>query len=225
LVDKTAFAARCVERGLPTPEVYLEIENGEVSRRAWDQPGLPPVDVIAKRRPGKGGHVMMRWEFQQDGNYLSDRGERLSGEQVVEHLRLDAKSMALIVVCRVVNHPDILCMAGPAENILTTCRLLTGQNESQEIEALSSTFKIAVDPLVAVNVHFGGLASPVDVKTGTLGRGIETSPLGVPVDIHPVSGAPITGTKLPLWEATIDLVKRAHEGFPEAIFVGWETSG
>lgn len=220
--NKQAFAQRCIERNLPTPEVYLEVEDGEVVPRCWDQPGLPRNDIIVKRREGKGGHVMMRWEVQPDGRYLGDTGECLDAEGVLDLLRHDSHSMALIAVRRVVNHPDILCMAGSEEKILTTCRLVTGLNEAGVPEVLSSTFKIAVDQSVADNVHFGGLASPVDVHTGSLGPGIETSPLGVPVDVHPVSGAPIAGAKLPMWDDVLALVKRAHEGFPEAIFVGWD---
>jgi hypothetical protein len=222
LGNKSAFAMRCRERGLPTPPLYLELQRGEIIQREWKSDSLPPVDLIVKRRVGKGGHVMMRWEYLGDDEYRGSDGEVLGSAALMGRLKEDSAEIPFIVVKRMRNHPDILDFAGPGGNILTSCRLVTAFNENDEPEVVSSTYKIAVDQTVADNVHFGGLASPVDIRTGMFGPGISTSPLGVPVDVHPLSGARITGTKLPLWEETLSLVKRAHRQFPEAIFIGWD---
>lgn len=222
LGSKAAFNQRCQQHALPTPPVYLELEGGEVIHRAWQEDSLPPVDLIVKRRRGKGGHVMMRWAYQGEAGYLSAEGETLDAAQLLERMRVEASEIPFLVVKRIKNHADILDLAGADGNILTTCRLLTALNEHGDYEAVSSTFKIAVDQIVADNVHFGGLASAVDLETGTLGPGIPTAPLGVAVDHHPLTGARITGKPLPCWKETVDLSIRAHSGFPEAIFVGWD---
>jgi len=222
LGNKSLFAKRCLERGLPSPPLYIELEKGEVVPREWKSELLPPVDLIVKRRSGKGGHVIMRWEYQGDDGYLSADGERLEAAPLLERLKADSAEIPFLVLKRMRNHPDILGFAGIDGRILTTCRLVTAINEHGEPETVSSTFKIAVDQTVADNVHFGGLASPVDVATGELGPGLSTSPLGEPVHVHPLSGVRITGTKLPLWEETLSLVARAHRDFDEAIFIGWD---
>jgi len=222
LGDKWAFAARCKENHLPTPPIYLELNAGKIILRDIAKEQLPAFDLIVKPRVGRGGHVMMRWEYLGAGRYQSNSGEERQADALIKKLRAESKKTSFIVTKRMVNHSDILGFAGPGGKILTTCRMVTGIDENGEPELLSATYKIAVTQTVADNVHFGGLASAVNIETGELGYAISTAPLGVPIDVHPVSGLRITGTRLPLWTESVSLVKRAHLGFPEAIFIGWD---
>src|SRR5262249_8226266 len=41
-------------------------------------------------------------------------------------------------------------------------------------------------------------------------------------DTHPVTGAQITGRKLPLWDEVLDLARRAHEAFGDQVAIGWD---
>jgi hypothetical protein len=222
LGDKVAFAERCRERALTTPTLYLALRKGEVIHHDWKREGLPASDLIVKQRVGRGGHLMTRWEYLGQDLYVDNNGNQLDSNKLLQQLKVESREVNMIVVARIVNHPEILAFAGPGGKILTTCRLVTAFNEMGEAEVLTATFKIAVKQTVADNVHFGGLASPVNIQTGALGPGISTAPLGEHVDVHPVSGMRITGTKLPLWKETVDLVRRAHAEFPESIFIGWD---
>jgi hypothetical protein len=78
---------------------------------------------------------------------------------------------------------------------------------------------VAVD-----NIHAGGIAAPIDLKTGRLGRATD---LGQRVtsrwhEQHPETGAPILGREMPHWQASLDLVRRAHEAFGDRVVVGWD---
>jgi hypothetical protein len=79
---------------------------------------------------------------------------------------------------------------------------------------------------VVDNIHAGGIAAPVDLATGRLGRATD---LGVRVDSawharHPVTGAPIEGRILPLWPEALELVKRAHDLIGDRVVVGWDVA-
>jgi glutathione synthase/RimK-type ligase-like ATP-grasp enzyme len=39
-----------------------------------------------------------------------------------------------------------------------------------------------------------------------------------------LSGAAITGRILPMWQETVELVRKAHAAFPDRITVGWDVS-
>jgi len=222
LSDKGKFAARCNENDLPTPTIFVVAENGVIKARAWKEKGLPKVDLIVKRRIGKGGRRMMRWEFIGDDQYRSAEGKTLSTEKLISLLKRESMINALLVMKRMRNHYTINDLSGANADVLTTVRMVTGLNEQGEPELVSSTFKIGVNQTIADNVHFGGLAAPVDVHTGELGSGVSTMPLRQPVEPHPTTGAAIRGRKLPLWKEACDLVKRAHIAVPEMVFIGWD---
>jgi len=222
LSDKGEFAARCNENGLPTPAIFVALENGVIEAREWKEEGLPKVDLIVKRTIGRGGHRMMRWEFIGNDQYRSAKGKILDTEKLISLLKDESKTNSLLVMKRMRNHHAIKNLSGAKADVLTTVRMVTGINEQGEPELVSSTFKIGVKQKIADNVHFGGLAAPVDVETGELGFGVSTEPLKQPVEPHPTTGAPIRGRKLPLWEEARDLVKRAHVAVPEMLFIGWD---
>lgn len=158
LNDKALFAEHCRVHGLPAPAIFLEVESEVVSPRAWTEPGLPAVDLIVKRKVGKGGRQMMRWEFVGGADYRSATGDLLDAKSLLDRIKKESVNQPLLVVRRLRNHPEIADLAGRDAGVLTTARMVTGLDENGEPELLSSTFKIAVNQTVADNVHFGGLA-------------------------------------------------------------------
>jgi len=166
LSNKGEFVARCKENDLPTPPLFVEVDDGIVQARDWQEEGLPHVDLIVKRKIGKGGHRMMRWEFIGDDDYRSAEGEILDTGALIALLKRESKKNALLVMKRMRNHHAINDLSGANADVLTTVRLVTAINELGEPEVVSSTFKIGVKQTIADNVHFGGLAAPVNIDTG-----------------------------------------------------------
>jgi hypothetical protein len=77
---------------------------------------------------------------------------------------------------------------------------------------------------VVDNLHAGGIATAVDLETGVLGSASDLgadSRLGW-MDSHPVSGAQIKGTRLPMWSEVRDFAIRAHRAFDDRVLVGWD---
>lgn len=72
------------------------------------------------------------------------------------------------------------------------------------------------------NFNAGGIAAPVNLTTGVLGRAVARHLTGGVFDSHPTSGTAITGFQLPNWPATLDLSLRAHDCRPSMPFVGWD---
>lgn len=112
----------------------------------------------------------MRWEYDGAGRYRNVGGDVLASDELTTNLKEQSQLAELLVVKRMQNHSAIRCFAGVDEAVLSTCRLITTLDEQGNPEVVGATFKIAVHQTVADNVHFGGLAAPVNIVTGELGR-------------------------------------------------------
>jgi len=103
--------------------------------------------------------------------------------------------------------------------------VLTCLNEQGEPEVVGAAMRMAIGVNHVVdNLHTGGIATAVDLDTGALGP---ASNLGADarlgwMDRHPVSGAQITGTRLPLWNEVREFALRAHRAFADRVLVGWD---
>jgi hypothetical protein len=103
--------------------------------------------------------------------------------------------------------------------------MLSVRNEAGDYEVTDAALRMSVNPASPVdNFHAGGIAAAVDIKTGRLGRATD---LGMGPDfkwhdVHPLTGARITGRQLPMWKETVELAVRAHRSFSDYVLVGWD---
>lgn len=219
LTDKIGFARRCQERGLPVSPIIASLAKGRVEDDAFA--GLPAKDLFVKRTRGRGGSGAELWVYD-NGTYRSRSGQCLDGDALIARLRELSRGDPYMIQERHVNHPDIADLAAGA---LATVRLVTAINERGEVEAIRAAFRMAsrADSVVD-NFHAGGIAAPVDLVTGTLGRATDRglAPSVGWVDVHPVTGARITGRRLPQWEAMVALAQQAHANFASRAIVGWD---
>ncbi|HIT76668.1 MAG TPA: hypothetical protein IAA98_13885 [Candidatus Avipropionibacterium avicola] len=76
----------------------------------------------------------------------------------------------------------------------------------------------------ADNWTLGGLSSPIDMETGTLGRATRLPDGNVKewFDHHPDTGADITGRIVPFWSETKELVLHAANVLSFLEYVGWD---
>ena len=76
------------------------------------------------------------------------------------------------------------------------------------------------------NVHAGAIAAAVDLVRGRLDQatysGFDSSKGWI--DCHPVTGAPIMGRALPMWNDACELVRRAHSAFDDWVVIGWDVA-
>ena len=220
LNNKALFAEHCREHQIRTAPVLAVLSGGGVEYCAL--PAEFETDLFVKPVVGRGGKGAQRWDLVERGTYESTSGERLSRDQLCGRLCEQSRTASLIVQQRLKNHPDLAPLNNGA---LSTVRVLTCLNEQGEPEVVGAAMRMAIGANHVVdNLHAGGIATAVDLETGTLGA---ASNLGADarlgwMDRHPVSGAQITGARLPMWNEVREFAVRAHRAFGDRVLVGWD---
>lgn len=218
LTGKEGFAAYCQERGLPVSVTEISLSGGRIDNGATS---LPAADLFIKRTRGRGGARAELWAYR-DGFYETRDGERLDPDALLARLIALSAKEPYLAQRRLINHPDIADLSPGA---LATVRLITLIDENGAFEAVRAVFRMGqrADSIVD-NFHAGGIAAPIDLNAGTLGRATDfgLAPSVGWLDNHPTTGARITGRSLPQWAEVITLAQRAHAAFADRIIVGWD---
>ncbi len=181
---------------------------------------LPPRDLFVKIRTGRGGRGAEKWSYAA-GTFRNAKGRSLTGAELVVHLTRRSTFEKRIVENCLINHS---ALADLNLGALATARIMTARNETGDIEATHAVFRMPQRPGAPVdNIHAGGIAAPVDLATGRLGRATD---LGLKTDSrwherHPTTGAVILGRTLPHWPAALALTRRAHALIGDRVVVGW----
>ncbi|MBU1377274.1 MAG: hypothetical protein KKE02_17500 [Alphaproteobacteria bacterium] len=208
LADKARFYARCREAGLPHPQTVAVLRQGRLEIHA-DPAGRA---LIAKPADGEGGDGLVVLGAFADAEELE--------AALPPHVR--GRPGVTVIQPRIGIHPALRDLALDA---LPTVRVVTILDEGDAPEVVSATFRFASDPTARVdNMKAGGLIAAVDLTAGTLGvacRGYG----GGDHEVHPVTGAPVTGRALPDWDAVKALAVRAHAvAFADYALIGWDVA-
>lgn len=218
LNDKLEFHEFCRARGLPTARLFAVVSK---STFAWTNPettALPPVDLFIKPRKENGGTGAERWAYR-DGRYLRHGSAMvLAPDQLTKRLaKLSIQQTYLVYEC-LSNHPDICDITAGA---LCTLRLHTMLDETGRVEHLFTMFRMSQFRQRIVDTR-DGLAAAVDPRTGTLGRSSNSSALARWMDIHPATGARITGRVVPCWPEALALALATHAELCSPFMIGWD---
>ena len=221
LNNKAKFADCCRRHGIRTPD-HLQARSGHVRRPGEQQAAsLPHADLFAKPSRGRGGCGVESWRY--DGSHWSrDGAPPIDEAALLEHFRELSKVDRYLIQRRLVPHPELTDLSA---DVLTTVRMLTIRNEDGEFEVTHAVYRMPNRPGAKVdNFHAGGLAAKIDIETGELGAASDIGllPNSDWHSIHPVSGAQIAGRKLPFWNETLDLARRAHATVPAHAVIGWD---
>lgn len=213
--DKVAFAQLCAQHHLPTPALLGLCAEGICY---WQTTigGESGDDLFIKPRWGARGEGTRRWRRVAATQYQDDTGRLGSWTALVAALAAASRQQPYLVQPCLANHPVLATLSPGA---LATVRLVTGRTPAGAVEAVAATFKMAWHPRI---INTDGLNSPIALPTGELGRAYSYDPICPGYDVHPVTGALITGLRLPDWAATMTLAQRAHHLFPGYVFLGWD---
>jgi len=207
--DKVWFANHCRRLGIRAVGVLFHLRGGQLVPNVEGMTELPDQDLFIKPRNASGGHNSERWDFIGDGRYRNSLGETLEREALTRRLAAQSLKDDFIVQPRL------------------TVRVLTCRNEEDGFEATNAAFRMAIGGNSVVdNFHQGGIATHVDLATGTIGA---ASDMGIKPDmgwreVHPVSGERFCGRQLPIWPEVLDAACRIHAAFPERVVVGWDVA-
>ncbi len=119
----------------------------------------------------------------------------------------------------IIQHPDMNALSPSAVN---TVRIFTQLTANNEVEILGCRQRISVNSKVD-NMAAGNLAAPIDELTGFInGPGVYSDITKSDETIHPITHVKIVGFKVPFWEQTMDMVKRAALKHPQNRSSGWD---
>jgi len=220
--NKVYFSHICREQSLPASRV-IALSGGKDIHFTEGGTEFPPVDLFMKIKNGRGGRGAEKWSYVE-GRYRNSEGRSFSEKEFQDYVRQRSRLEKRIVQLCLVNHSALSDINLGA---LATARILTLRDERGGIEATHAVLRMPQRRGASVdNIHAGGIAAPVDLKTGKLGRATD---LGLKVtsrwhEHHPETGAPILGRELPHWQAALDLCRRAHDLIGDRVVVGWDVA-
>jgi len=167
------------------------------------------------------GSALIETVAKEDETLCFGNGKRVALEAFAQEiLKFHGKS-GFLFQSAVRQHPALTEIAGPA---LGTIRVVTVTEEASQPRVLYVLWKIPSPDAMSDNFwQDGSMLANVDLETGEVlgcrrGTGLDTEQ----IEVHPVSGKPITGTRLPFWSDLKVLAEQAHGIFPNAGVLGWD---
>ena len=121
----------------------------------------------------------------------------------------------------IVQHPDLMALSPSG---LNTVRIYTQLDHKDRVEILGCRLRITVNSVVD-NMAAGNMAAPIDTATGLLtGPAVFSDITKAPAKEHPVTGMQIEGFQVPLWEATMEMIRKAALHYKPCRSVGWDVA-
>lgn len=119
----------------------------------------------------------------------------------------------------IIQHADIARINPYSVN---TMRIMTVLKDG-EAHILYCSIRIGNGGQVVDNLNSGGMASPIDIETGTiLFPGYDKE--GKLYQTHPMTGVRIEGTVIPFWKEAVDMCKKAALVTPQIGYCGWDVA-
>jgi len=123
-----------------------------------------------------------------------------------------------IVEDKVIQHEAIAALCPTSVNTIRVATLLGDKKEG----IVYAYIRIG-NGKVMDNVDCGGMAAPVDIKTGVI-TSVGANKAGEAYEIHPMTGKKIPGTQIPYWEEAKAMCLAAMKVVPQVRFVAWDVA-
>lgn len=228
LNNKLVFSRLLKSYGCDVPEYYCLVTRGQFVQIGGRYTMWSPDDVIEACREGGefvikpyggGSGVAVHMLAVRDGKLLLDWSE--TGDDEVRSLlqRLDEA-----VILEFVRQHEYASKIFPhSTNSVRVLTMWDYETNEPFIPFAGHRFgrpsSIPVD-----NCTQGGISCFVDVDTGTLERAHtgHSTPNLEPLSVHPDTGVPLTGTKLPHWELVKSKLLEVSREMAYIPYVGWD---
>jgi hypothetical protein len=237
--DKVLSTERLMERGVPVAPVYvvagrdtdrhpasgrLPVVNDAAALRRWLE-GAPDC-LFCKPATGTFGNGVFR--AHRDGAHWRVGDISMSAAAFAEHLLAQDDRSGTLVSPELRNHPalaPITADLGLAATRVYTARTHTG------IEIFCTIQKVMTTPALADNFHdgtTGHLLCFVDPENGCITHSYGRDP-GDQIrlntyETHALTGAGLTGFRIPYWDDILNLARAATEAMPELPLPGLDIS-
>jgi hypothetical protein len=219
LTNKAVFAGNCARAGLPYIPILASGENGIFTIHDRT-PGALDRDLFVKLTRGSGTVGARAYRWLGDGRYAAKDGATFDREALHKELAESSNWRALIVNPWLHNHPEI---ADLAKDSLLTFRVFTCLDAAGEPHVTHGFMRIMskLEPSWDTIEEYG---SKIDLDTGRMNRACGDRDLAPDAwwDIHPKTGAQITGRVISGWPAIAALAVAAHREFRIWAVIGWD---
>lgn len=222
LNDKNLFYKVCKKNKFFTPKIYASIID-----KKWNQletyPWEERKDFILKTIRGSKGNGFIRFLYDKvHQTYQSsiDNGHfTFSPDQIETFLKswFKKKTEDYLIQEKLENHPTFANLCNDA---VAGIRLLSMVNQKGEIQLFRPIFQMPQGDAILNYYHKGALVTPVDIKTGKLGKIISQS--DNLLSHHPKTNHLIAGLVLPYWEEIKTEVIRFHHLLSNQPLIGWD---
>lgn len=237
--DKLAFYEHCLEHGLATIPILCAVDNEAQGTQEGRQSAVivsSPEEwalrlqhcqqpLFIKLIDGSWGQDAFAAEPTGQGwHYCGHHGS--CEEFYAFAMKRFAGRRGWMVQPRISSHPDLDKISSPG--VLATIRAVTFFVDGKP-QLLFAALRIPVGDNVTDNFSHGSIGNvtaPIDLVTGEIGvcRGSlnKTWPEIVDVELHPDTGNPIQGSRVPMWDGVLDLLDRGQHSLPFLKTLGWD---
>lgn len=203
--DKLKMHALCTRLGVPSPAVYGVVRaHSQLCR-------LPDLlrgrdDFVLKPASGSAGRGILVIAGRDGAAFLRHNGDRVPGDALRQHVSdilsglysLGGHPDQALVQQRVVLHPDFAAIAYKGipdirvilyrgEPAMAMLRLPTRQSNGR------------------ANLHQGGIGAGVDLASGRTIHAVQGTRQVV---LHPDTGRPVVGLRVPCWDEVVRMARR-----------------
>lgn len=229
--DKIAFEGWCSSNGLRVVKSYTVISNDDSKKARFSEIDFPHVDLIVKPNQGRAGNGVTLWRSCSGSHHPlwenKHLKQQLNAKELIDYVRNSAikQNERYLFQPRLINHPAVRSMGN---GCLSTVRIMTVRNgQRRPALLLAAALRIPFGDVDVDNFDKGGLASGVDLMTGTCSEAIQkTGVYPLPFfDRNPTTQAMIKGVNLPFWKETVQLCIAAHEHLESQVpIIGWDVA-
>jgi hypothetical protein len=219
LTNKATFAEYCAKAGLAHIRVLASGQNGVLTVHDTT-PDTFDRDLFVKLTRGSGTFGARSYRRLEDGRYVARDGTTFDRDGLFQELAESSKWRPLIVNHWLHNHPEI---ADLATDSLLTFRVFTCLDRAGAPHVTHAFMRIMskLEPSWNTIEEYG---SKIDLDTGRMNRMCADRDLAPDAwwDIHPKTGAPVTGRVISGWPAIAALAVAAHREFWYWAVIGWD---
>lgn len=203
--DKQRMHELCHRIGVPTPAVYAFVDSYGSLRR------LPQMladrdDFVVKPNRGSAGRGVLVITGRSGSDYVRHNGERLRIDSLRQHFSdilsgmysLGGQLDAALVQQRVRLHP---AFAAVTYKGIPDVRVILYRNEPAMAMLRLPTHESGG----RANLHQGGIGTGIDLDTGVTHHAVLRNRA---VTVHPDTGRPVVGMRVPAWDDILTLARR-----------------
>jgi hypothetical protein len=219
-----------VDAGIPTSHVRLILADGVWydPQSAYQEIPLDRAHTILRGGSYIAKPVCLRWgrgvflvEIDVAGCYASVNGQSVPGDMLLEQIMQESAGDAYLIEDKIDPHHELKALAPTG---LPTLRVMTARTTDRGILPFGAGIRIPTPGSITDNWSSGGVAAPVGLGSGLVGR--PTRKIAAPADVrNNVSRhlqAKMRRLLIPNWPEPIELAVRAHRLLPGLTSIGWD---